>query len=147
MACPYFMPEERLDSTWPFPQRLPLGRGWAGVCMAPGHEHEHPCGEELTSSCNLGYAKSCSRMPADRRADAVRFCLGEERDGVLHVRFVCELAYLPAGDGELLYDKRSATWIEKHADACLQRMAECYVRAQMERRIVEPGNEKPRPRS
>ncbi len=56
---------------------------------------------------------------------------GEERDGLLHVRFSCERAYLPAGHGELLYEKVTATWPKKHDDACVQRMAECYVQAQL----------------
>jgi len=82
----------------------------------------------------MGYAKHCSRLPADRHADAVRFVLGEESNGVLHVRFACELAYLPAAHGELLYEKASATWLLKHEDARIQRMAECYVQVQLERR-------------
>jgi len=134
MACPYFMPEERFGSTWPFPQRLPLGAGWSGACTAPGHEGARPSAEDLTSSCNLGYAKACGRLPAERHADAVRFALGEERDGILHVLFVCERAYLPASHGELLYDKAHCTWTKPHAQLCVQRMAECYVQAQLERR-------------
>ena len=134
VACPYFMPERRLESDWPFPQRLPLGAGWAGSCNAPGHEGAHPSEEELKAGCNMGYAKACHRIPADRQADAVRFALGEERNGVLHVLFVCERAYLPAGNGELLYDKASKHWVQGHDNPCVQRMAECYLQAQMERR-------------
>lgn len=134
MACPYFMPEERFDSSWPFPQRLPLGAGWSGQCTAPGHDGARPSAEELTSSCNLGYARTCTRLPAERHADAVRFALGEERDGLLHVLFLCEREYLPAAHGELLYDRRNRTWLKGHHDACIQRMAECYVQAQLQRR-------------
>lgn len=134
MACPYFMPEERFDSTWPFPQRLPLGTGWSGTCTAPGHEGARPNAEELTSGCNLGYAKTCGRLPAERHADAVRFAIGEERDGMLHVLFVCERSYLPASFGELLYDRTHRTWTKMHPQCCVQRMAECYVQAQLERR-------------
>lgn len=82
----------------------------------------------------MGYAKSCHRLPADRSADAVRFALGEERDGVLHVLFACEREFLPAGHGELLYDKTNKTWLQRHDNACVQRLAECYVETQMERR-------------
>ena len=135
MACPFFLPEQRFESTWPFPQRLPLGAGWSGICTAPGHAGARPTAEELTSGCNLGYAKTCSRLPADRHADAVRFALGEERDGILHVLFACERAYLPASSGELLYDKAHGNWTKQHEEACVQRMAECYLRAQLERRM------------
>ena len=134
MACPFFMPEQRFDSDWPFPQRLPLGAGWTGTCTAPGHEGARPSDEELRSGCNLGYAKSCSRLPADRHADAVRFVMGEERDGILRVLFVCERDYLPAGHGELLYKTANASWLHSHPDRRVQRMAECYVRTQRPRR-------------
>jgi hypothetical protein len=88
----------------------------------------------LKSGCNLGYAKTCSRLPAERSADAVRFSLGEERDGVLRVLFVCEREYLPAGHGELLYQTAKGSWLRGHADQRVQRMAECYVQAQRTRR-------------
>ncbi len=107
MACPYFMPERRFESDWPFPRRLPLGAGWTGTCAAPGHEGAQPSDEELKSGCNMGYAKACSRLPADRSADAVRFAMGEERDGILHVLFVCERAYLPAGMASCCMSRRA----------------------------------------
>jgi hypothetical protein len=128
------MPEQRFESDLPFPQRLPLGAGWTGTCTAPGHQGARPSDEELKSGCNLGYAKACSRLPAERYADAVRFVLGEERDGIMRVLFACERSYLPAGHGELLYEKATARWIQTHDDARVQRMAECYVEAQMKRR-------------
>jgi len=134
VACPFFMPDERFTSDWPFPQRLPLGAGWAGTCTAPGYGGVRPSEEELKSGCNLGYARTCGRLPADRHADAVRFALGEERDGILRVLFSCERECLPAGHGELLYDTASGSWLQGHDDARVQRMAECYVQAQRERR-------------
>jgi hypothetical protein len=127
------MPEQHLEADWPFPQRLPLAAGWSGVCTAPGHDGARPSEAELKSGCNLGYAKNCSWLPADRHADAVRFALGDECNGVLHVRFASELAYLPASSGELLYRTSSETWLLKHEDARVQRMAECYVQAQLQR--------------
>ena len=134
VACPFFMPENRIESDWPFPQRLPLGAGWSGSCTAPGHDGACPSEDELRWGCNLGYAKNCARLPASRHADAIRFALGEELDGVLHVRYAGELAYLPASSGELLFERSSGTWLLKHEDSRVQRMAECYVQAQMQRR-------------
>jgi hypothetical protein len=64
----------------------------------------------------------------------VRFALGEERDGILRVLFVCERDYLPAGHGELLYETASTLWLRPHDDPRVQRMAECYVQAQRARR-------------
>ena len=134
VACPFFMPEHGFDSDWPFPQRLPLGGGWTGTCSAPGHEGARPSEDELKSGCNLGYAKTCSRLPAERHADAVRFALGEERDGILRVLFAREREYLPAGHGGLLYDAASRSWLQAHDDPRVQRMAECYLQAQRARR-------------
>jgi hypothetical protein len=130
------MPEKEFISDWPFPQRLPLGAGWAGTCTAPGHKGVRPTDEELRSGCNVGYARACSRLPGGRHADAVRFALGEERDGVLRVLFACEREYLPAGHGELSYDAASGAWLQSHQDPRVQRMAECYVQAQRARRRI-----------
>jgi hypothetical protein len=128
------MPDQLVSLDVPFPNRLPLGAGWAGTCTAAGHKDVRPSDEELKSACNLGYARACSRLPVERHADAVRFALGEEKAGVLHVLYSCEREYLPAGHGELLYESESGRWREAHHDACIQRMAECYVQAQRERR-------------
>ncbi len=128
------MPDEPYASDWPFPYRLPLGAGWSGTCTAPGHANARPNEEELKSGCNLGYARSCSRLPADRHADAVRFVLGPERGGMRSVLYACERDYLPAGHGELLYQIATDTWQERHSDPRIQRMAECYVQAQLARR-------------
>ncbi len=82
----------------------------------------------------MGYAGACRRLPQERDADAVRFALGEERDGVLHVRFAYERDYLPAGHGELIYETATRHWQSTHSNPCLLRMAECYIEAQMARR-------------
>jgi hypothetical protein len=134
------MPEEKFEGGWPFPHRLPLASGWSGTCTAPGHEGSRPDDEDLKAGCNLGYAKNCDRLPAERLVDAVRFILGEERDGVIRVVFVCEKAYLPAGHGELLYDRRHAAWLKTHDNPCLQRMAECYTESQIARRSGGAGS-------
>jgi hypothetical protein len=134
VACPFFMPEQRLAGDWPFPHRLPLGAGWGGTCTAIADSEVRPSEHELTTSCNMGYAKSCARLPQDRPADAVRFASGEEHDGLIHIRFAYERDYLPAGHGELVYQTATHQWQTAHDSACLLRMAECYVEAQMARR-------------
>jgi hypothetical protein len=132
VACPFFMPEERFDADWPFPHRLPLGAGWNGTCTAAGNVR--PSDEELKARCNVGYATGCARLPEERQADAVRFALGEERNGLIHIRFACEREYLPVSHGELIYDATARCWQTTHTNACLLRMAECYVHSQMARR-------------
>jgi hypothetical protein len=133
MACPYFMPEQRLDGDWPFPQRLPLGAGWSGTCAAIAGSQVRPGEQELKTACNMGYAKRCARLPQDRAADAVRFAKGDERDGLVHIRFAYELDYLPAGHGELIYETATRRWQTPDANPCLLRMAECYSEAHMAR--------------
>ncbi len=76
-----------------------------------------------------------ARLPADRHADAVRFVLGEECDGVLHVRFASELRLSTRVPWRAaLRQMASATWLIRHEDSRIQRMAECYVQVQLERR-------------
>lgn len=133
VACPFFMPDQRLAGDWPFPQRLPLGAGWSGTCTASQPELR-PAEHELKTSCNIGYASTCARLPKEREADAVRFALGEERDGLLRIRFAYERECLPAGHGELVYETAAHRWHTLHSNACLLRMAECYIETQMARR-------------
>jgi len=139
VACPFFMPDRRLDGDWPFPQRLPLGAGWSGRCTA-SHSDVRPTDDELKTGCNMGYAGACARLPKERDADAVRFAFGEERDGLLHIRFAYELDYLPAGHGELIYVTATHQWQTTHSNACLVRMAECYIESQLSRRSTSDPN-------
>lgn len=123
MACPYFLPSERVSVTGlPHPERLPLGDAFHGHCtaadVAPTLEQLH--------GCNLGYA-DCSHLPNDRAFDAIRFSLRPDADGVLTVRYVCEAAHAPVSHGVLIFDTASAQWIQRHDDSRLQRMAECCV--------------------
>jgi hypothetical protein len=93
-----------------------------------------PSEHELKTGCNVGHAAACARLPQQRPADAVRFALGEERAGMLRVRFAYEREHLPAGHGELIYETTTHIWQPPQADACLLRMAECYIETQMARR-------------
>jgi hypothetical protein len=131
VACPFFMPEQRLNGDWPFPQRLPLAAGWSGTCTAVPGSEVRPNEHELTTSCNMGYARQCARLPQQRPADAVRFAKGEEHDGLIHIRFAYERDYLPAGHGELIYETATHQWQTAHDNACLLRMAECYINARL----------------
>jgi hypothetical protein len=147
MACPYFLPIEKLEGTWPHPQRLPLGCGWKGKCTAPGHEGEVPSDDELREFCNLGYAKACARLPPDRACDSVRFggrilskngaedLNGKQNDsatGRIQIRYICERDHLPAGHGVLIFDAQSKCE-KNHPNARLQRMAECFLQSYLEK--------------
>jgi hypothetical protein len=126
------MPDQRIEADWPFPHRLPLGAAWSGACTAG--EQSTRCGEPELKACNVGYAHGCHKLPGNRSADAVRFALGDERDGLIRIRFACEREYLPVAHGELVYEMASRQWPAPHSDACLQQMAECYLQTQLARR-------------
>lgn len=132
MACPFFFPTEPFDGgEWPHPARLPLGRGWAGVCSAGGSD-VHPTGEELSKHCNLGYAR-CARLPQARSADAVRFCVVAVNQSAIVVDFVCERDHLPGEHGRLKFDS-SGNCAAPHPDRRIQRMAECFAAVHLERK-------------
>lgn len=145
VACPFFMPIEKLENgAWPHPARLPLGCGWNGCCTAPGHDGEIPERKTLEQFCNLGYAGSCSRLPQERPWDAVRFAIMAQEDadrcrgpsldvnngipsGIIRLRYVCERAHRPVEHGRLSFEAGGVGWLQRHPDARVQRMAECFL--------------------
>ncbi len=144
MACPYFMPLEKLvNGNWPHPSRLPLGAGWDGHCTAPGHDGERPAQDVLEAFCNLGYADCCRWAPRERSWDAVRFAVVAPRENgksrgelgaVLRLSFVCEKNHRPADHGELELDLARSAWLRSHTDTRIQRMAECFVTAYLQKK-------------
>ena len=150
MACPYFMPVAKLENgNWPHPARLPLGCGWSGHCTAPGHEEAVPSQVVLQSFCNLGYASSCGWAPAERRCDAVRFAVAAPATSsralnpvpaenaparILRLTYVYEQGNLPAGQGELEFDLATTSWLRRHEDARIQKMAECFLETYLSKR-------------
>ena len=138
MACPFFMPVQKLNGAWLHPSRLPLGGGWDGHCSAPGHEGAQPSDKELHEFCNLGYAAKCSRLPSQRDCDAVRFSVAHDHGSRLLVWFVCETSHRPAEYGTVEYDADHGMWISSHSNLRIQKMLECYVQSYLQRRI-QPG--------
>jgi hypothetical protein len=149
LACPYFMPVAKLENgNWPHPARLPLGCGWSGHCTAPGHEDAIPSQDILQAFCNLGYASSCGWAPVERSWDAVRFAVAsparsareqdpirsEKAARVLRLTVVYEQNNRPAGHGELEFDLSTTTWLRRHEDARIQKMAECFLEAYLKKR-------------
>jgi hypothetical protein len=143
------MPVSKLENgSWPHPERLPLGCGWSGHCTAPGHEQAVPAQDVLEGSCNLGYASACGWAPVERRWDAVRFAIASPSRNsqgaiatentparILRLTYVYEQANRPAGQGELEFDLSMATWLRRHEDARIQKMAECFVESYLNKRI------------
>ena|SRR5436189_4864821 len=134
MACPFFIPVVRVnDLALPHPARLPLGASWRGTCSAPGHELSTPDNVEL-ESCNLGYAKSCPRLPEQRSCDSVRFAVARDSTTKISLQFVLEAAHLPVEHGLLDYDLLSQSWISRHSQAGIQKLAECFMQSYLERK-------------
>ena len=127
------------------PARLPLGGGWNGHCTAPGHELEIPSQDVLETCCNMGYAGTCSWAPVERPSDAVRFAVsspartaranssGNEPARFVHLTYVFEHANRPASHGELQFDLSTASWVRRHEDARIQKMAECFLESYLRR--------------
>jgi hypothetical protein len=139
LACPFFMPIERAgDLALPHPSRLPLGAAWRGSCSAPGHERAVPDNQEL-EGCNLGYAKSCPRLPVVRSCDAVRFAVANDSGERIALQFVFEAEYRPAGQGVLEYDVLLKEWSSIHPDFRIQKQADCFVLKYLERRDSQGG--------
>lgn len=128
MACPFFIPTERLDGVWNFPDRLPLAAGFSGVCGAPGQMLTRPSDEALRDHCNLGHA-ACSRLPENRTADSVRFSARAIDHHKIAVRYVYEKDCRPAGGGTLEYDEHVQRWSTVSGDERLLRQAECFLNA------------------
>lgn len=134
MACPFFVPTQRLeDGTWMHPSRLPLGAGWSGCCSSPGHEADELSPAEL-AECNLGYAR-CVRLPRERSWDAVRFAVSRDDGLSIRLWFVCETAHHPASHGVLEYSLSTRRWTGAHPDPRIQAQAGCYLESYLLRRI------------
>lgn len=134
MACPYFFPTGKSANIyWPFPRRLPLGAGFCGFCAA-GAQQATPGETELRDFCNLGYARQCSRIPAERPLDAVRFAVAKDGGSRILLHYCCERDHAPVRHGQLEYDCLSTGWLVPHEDKCIQRQAECYIAVYLERR-------------
>ena len=134
MACPFFVPTHRADDlALPHPARLPLGAAWRGTCASQGHESAVLNNQEL-ESCNLGYAKSCPRLPKHRTCDAVRFAVAKESRESISLHFVLETDHLPAGNGLLEYDRRLRSWTAPHPEPRTQKLAESFLQSYLDRR-------------
>ena len=140
MACPFFMPTRRSDDgDWPHPSRLPLAGGWQGYCTAPGYEGAIPDAVQLQQDCNLGYASTCPRLPAQRAWDAVRFSITGEDMSAIRLAYICERNHLPGEHGMLQYQPEDRRWLKAHADPRIQRMAECFLECWLLRRQPAPA--------
>ena len=98
------MPVARLDqNSWIHPPRLPLSDPYSGTCHADAELFEPP-ERSQRELCNCGYARGrCERFPTATKADAVRFSITGDREGVVELVYVLERNYAPLEHGKLEY--------------------------------------------
>ena len=137
MACPYFYPTERFgQNVWPHPARLPLGDGYAGICGVNPAADFRPDENRLREYCNLGYARGvCDRFPNAACADAVRFTVSGDQDGIIIIYYALEKDHRPCGHGPLEYDKARRAFVAPPVDRMLHRQAEAYVESYLRRKM------------
>jgi hypothetical protein len=103
------------------------------MCRTNGEEFA-PDDATLRDFCNLGHAGTCSRLPAERLADSVRFAVAADMGERVVLNYVYDLDHLPVEHGQLEYDCVQQRWLSAAADDCLKRQAECYLSVYLERR-------------
>ena len=132
--APFFFPTQRASEIqWNFPARLPLGGGFCGTCKATSQEFA-PSDAELRDFCNLGYAGQCANLPADRRADCVRFSIAQDQGTRILLHFVLERDHVPMEWGTLEFDVAALRWSSSGANGLLRRQAESYLSVYLERK-------------
>jgi hypothetical protein len=135
MACPYFFPVARFESSpWSVPPRLPLGDAFAGECRAPNCSGQ-PEESRMREVCNVGYGRTvCEQFPPDSSAsDAIRFHIAKDDGKVIQIQYVFERECWPAARGtiESVAAQELALPI---ADEILRRQAEAFLESYIRRR-------------
>lgn len=105
MACPFFRPLRPLEwSTG----RAPLGAIFEGECERHGTAEPR--------YCNFGYARGlCAEFPDESTADAVRFSVSGNVDGVVKIVWIFEKDHAPIEHGLLEYTKSTGVFVVEPA--------------------------------
>ena len=120
MACPFFMPSERLDDgPWSHAPRLPLGDPYRGVCFSrPAEGPFEPSEGAQRDLCNCGYARGvCDRFPGGESADAVRFSVTSCQGGCVDLVYVFERNHTPQRHGLIQFPETGTGLLARQADA------------------------------
>jgi hypothetical protein len=135
VACPCFFPIERIrQSTGKKSPPVPLGDSWSGVCRAAPESDWLPDANTLQQLCNFGYARQkCARVPAGA-ADAVRFTISNDHDGLVGIYWVMEKDHLPFAHGPLEYSRAESGFLAAHPDARVSQQAQAYVSSYLRRK-------------
>jgi hypothetical protein len=129
MACPYFYPVARFESSpWDVPPRLPLGDAFSGECRAPGMRMA-PDATRQREICNVGYGRyGCEQFPRESRADAIRFHVANQMDAggqeLIQIQYILEKDCWPVEQG----------MVDGSAHETLRRQAEVFAEVYLRRR-------------
>jgi len=134
MACPYFYPLARFETTsWVVPPRLPLGDPFAGECRA-GDTSFQPDEDKVRQVCNLGYGRGrCERFPDAADADAVRFHVSTDAGELIRIQYSYEKDCWPRKHGTIECSNAGVVSSEP-ANAILRRQAAAFVESYVRRR-------------
>jgi len=138
MACPYFHPTARFESSpWSVAPRLPLGDAFAGECRAPRLSSQHPFQpdeERMREVCNVGYGRHrCEQFPAGFAADAVRFHVAKDAGALIQIQYIFEKDCWP-GERGMLDCPAAQQFSPAVADETLRRQAQAFVASYVRRR-------------
>jgi hypothetical protein len=126
MACPLFLPASPLTSVNSGPASL--GDIYDGECA-------NQAGVAISTAllrtcCNSGYARGSCGHAAESDADAFRFLIKENRNGVVDVAWSSERNHHPVAVGTLSLSAPAAAAASGTLDALpLQRQARAYAAA------------------
>ncbi|HEV2687771.1 MAG TPA: hypothetical protein VGV35_04430 [Bryobacteraceae bacterium] len=134
MACPFFYPLARLESTsWVVPPRLPLGDAFAGECRAAEAPFQ-PDEDKVRQVCNLGYGRGrCDRFPDAADADSIRFHMSEDAGELIRIQYIYEKDCWPQNHGGLECSTAGVISSEPE-NALLRRQAAAFVESYLRRR-------------
>jgi len=77
--------------------------------------------------------EKCPRFPGDG-ADAVRFSISKDQDGVIGIYWVVEKDHLPFAHGPLEYSREAARFIPSHTDPRVAQQAQAYISSYLRRK-------------
>ena len=130
MACPYFHPEcPSSELAVAHRERLPLGDAYCGTCSASSAA---PDLVTLAENCNVGYARNCRHLPAEREADAVRYSV-HEREGQIVVTCIYERNHLPAGVQQYVHEASGGRWICLPEESAIQAQVKAVLNHHLSR--------------
>jgi hypothetical protein len=101
MACPFFRPLRPIE--WSS-GRAPLGAMFEGECERRG--------TAAARFCNFGYARgSCAEFPDNSAADAVRFSVTGNADGIVKIVWILEKDHAPVEHGFLEFMESTSAFV------------------------------------